>query len=305
MTDRVPAQGAACGICGSERLRSLFEARDRNFNTTDRTFTVARCPECGIAQTIPHPAPSEFALYYPAVYYPTTELDAASYHRFIGRYQEDKVSRLLRFRKSGSLLDVGCGVGYFLKEVGKKEFQARGVEVSELAARTGRERFNLDIVCGDIFSCAFASGSFDIVTLWQVLEHVPEPVKVLAEVGRILKKGGLLIIAVPNISSFQAGAFRSRWYHLDVPRHLYHFDPPGLKRLVGDAGFETQRIMFFSREHNWAGYIGSIVRLAPPHQSLLERAARKLVGHPLSHLLAWSESLARKGGTFELYATKL
>ena len=296
--------GEHCAICGSRDLKVLFEAGDRNFGTTPARFIIARCEGCGVAQTLDVPFGEEARRFYPDVYYPTTELDGRAYERYIGRYQRAKLRGIRRFKKSGMLLDVGCGVGYFLREAGEHGFKAEGIEYSEVAAKTGRERFGLSIATGDALTAPLTTPAFDVITLWQVLEHLRNPRETLRKLGALLNPEGLLVIAVPNISSVQALLFRSRWYHLDVPRHLMHYDPASLRRLLAEEGFAVKHIDHFSSEHNWAGYFGSALHMAPPALSLRGKLMRKTVGIPLSRCLAFSESALGKGGTITVFAVK-
>lgn len=295
---------APCGICGSVPLRELFRATDTNFHTTDESFLVARCPRCGVAQTVPRPAPGAMGRYYPPAYYPTSELDARRYDRQIGRFQRAKVEHLRRHCRAGRVLDVGCGMGYFLREAAQRGYGTKGVEISSQAAALGRSRFGLDIVTGDLSSAALPASAFDAVTFWQSLEHMHAPADALREAHRLLVQGGILAVAVPNTASVQASLFGARWYHLEVPRHLYHFDPASLGALAEACGFRVLEVRYGSAEHDWAGILGSIIPLSRAGEPRLQRLLRKGVGAPLARALAFIESSARRGATFELFAAK-
>ncbi len=214
------------------------------------------------------------------------------------------MKRIRRFRSNGKLLDVGSGVGYFVKEALENGFEAEGIEFSSDAAKIGQQHFHLNIHFGDLFTVDFPKNSFDIITLWQVLEHMQNPQKVLRKVHYLLKTEGLLAIAVPNFSSFQSKIFQDRWYHLEIPRHLFHYDPICLDQLLQKNGFDIESINFFSKEHNWAGILGSVIRLSAKNESLIHKVFRKSVGFYCSRLLAWVESALKLGGTFEVYAVR-
>jgi hypothetical protein len=124
----------------------------------------------------------------------------------------------------------------------------------------------------------------------------------LATVHRLLRKDGVLVLTVPNFASLQARIFRARWYHLEVPRHLYHFDPVSLRRLLDRQGFRVDRERHDSAEHNWAGILGSIMPLTPEKNAALGRAGRKLIGRPVARAVAALETGLRSGGTFALIA---
>ena len=293
-----------CGFCGRDGLVPMFRAQDLNFHTTEEVFAVERCPTCGVAQTVPRATEEELGHYYPSRYYPTVVLDASQYERSIGRFQKDKVAFFRRYRTGGKLLDIGCGAGYFLRECSASGFDAEGIEFSREAASFGRSQWQLRITEGDLLSAQLADGSFDVITMWQVFEHLPNASAALDRVYALLRPGGLLVVAVPNIGSWQARLFRGRWYHLDVPRHQYHFEPRTLRALLAKRGFVVRGESHQSAEHNWAGIMGSLVEFSPSHISLAGRALRRYVGRPLAGAAAWLEAAMGKGGTFTLCAEK-
>ena len=295
----------ACGICGGTDLTPLFRAADLNFHTTDDVFTIARCRGCGVAQTVPRMSEKELGQHYPSRYYPTVVLDAAQYERSIGRYQKDKIRVVRRFRRSGRVLDIGCGAGYFLHEAAEAGYDPEGLEFSKEAAAFGRTHWNLRIAEGDLLNASLADGSFDIVTMWQVLEHLPRASDALGRVRSILRPGGLLIAAVPNFGSWQSKIFRGRWYHLDVPRHQFHFDTRALRTFLENRGFRVAGVDYHSPEHNWAGIMGSLVEFSPSHISIAGRAMRRFVLRPLTRIAARVEEMFGKGGTVTICAERI
>jgi SAM-dependent methyltransferase len=111
---------------------------------------------------------------------------------------------------------------------------------------------SLLLIEGDIYSEALVEGGFEVLTLWHVLEHLPNPAAVLQRVRALLRPGGWLFVSLPRFDSLQASIFRSHWYAFDdVPRHLYHFSKSSLDRLLREAGFAIQRHLLFSRLVNF------------------------------------------------------
>lgn len=295
-----PGTPFECGICGGTAGKFLFSARDLNFQTTDEVFSVVRCRACGTAQTVPRPAEHSLGRFYPPSYYPTGGYDRAYYRRRIQPSQRDKLDIVRRFRQFGTLLDVGCGAGFFVREATEQGFSAQGIELSREAVEFGMREGDVRLREGDLLHTQYPDTSFDIVTLWHVLEHLPQPVETLKRIRALLKPGGMLVIAVPNFDSFQARVFRGRWYHLEVPRHLYHFSPGTLRRLLDAGGFDVLAEYQQSPEHNWAGILGSLVPLVAPNGSYVGRLARLVAGRPLARAAAAVETAFHRGGTFTL-----
>ena len=289
-----------CGICGGTAGEFLFSSRDFNFQTTDESFSVVRCSACGTSQTVPRPPEDTLGRFYPPSYYPAGGYDQSYYRRRIEPSQRDKLGIVRRFRSSGTLLDVGCGAGFFVREASKAGFSAQGVEFSHEAVDFGMREGGIRITEGDLLDAQFPDSSFDIVTLWHVLEHLPRPVEALKRIRALLKPGGVLVIAVPNFDSVQARVFRGRWYHLEVPRHLYHFTPGSLRRLLDAGGFDVLAEYQRSPEHNWAGILGSLVPLVATNGSYAGRVARLVAGRPLARGAAALETAFHRGGTFTL-----
>ena len=202
----------------------------------------------------------------PAVPAPAGELYTAAYYR-----KMSGLSRLLellflrerrlaveRHKRPGSLLDVGCGTGEFLRTMAAAGWAVSGVEPSEAAAGCARE---FTVHRGGLADAGFGPGAFDAVTLWQVLEHLPD---LPGELGRIragLKDDGVLIISVPNIRSLQAAAGGRVWFHLDLPRHRWQFSPETLARLLDQAGFRVRALGHFSLEYGPYGWWQTLFNL--------------------------------------------
>jgi SAM-dependent methyltransferase len=139
------------------------------------------------------------------------------------------------WRGRGRYLDVGCGSGSALGVAQALGWQVAGVEVDEAAARKAR-RFSPRVHVGDLLGAPFAAGEFDLVTSFHVLEHVPDPVAAVRRMLEWLDGGGLLILEVPNAGGLGARLFGHAWSGLELPRHLSHFTPTTLERVVTRAG---------------------------------------------------------------------
>jgi SAM-dependent methyltransferase len=140
-------------------------------------------------------------------------------------------------QRQGRVLDVGCATGLFLREMSQAGWQAAGIEPIASAADFARRRFGLDVFQGMLGEAAYESESFDVVTLWDVLEHTFSPSTELVNAARLLRPGGLLALSVPNWDSPDRWIFGRHWQGLDSPRHLFVFTRDSLTRLLTQAGF--------------------------------------------------------------------
>ncbi|KAB7732334.1 methyltransferase domain-containing protein [Rudanella paleaurantiibacter] len=154
--------------------------------------------------------------------------------------------------KPGKVLDVGCGTGLFLETCHKGGWQINGVEPDANARTVATNRLQIQVKA-DIDQ--ITDNEFDLLTMWHVLEHVPDLPQTLVKLRNRIRVGGTLLIAVPNSDSLDAQHFRNHWAAYDVPRHLSHFTPPTLKKLVNESGFAFQEMhpMYFD-----AFYIGML-----------------------------------------------
>jgi 2-polyprenyl-3-methyl-5-hydroxy-6-metoxy-1,4-benzoquinol methylase len=237
----------ACDLCGSVTVRELYTAKDRLRNT-DLLFSIAECFGCGVLRTLPDMSDAELARYYPDDYWG----GAGPSQTWIESSQSEKTRFLSRCGLAGgSILDVGCGSGFFLRALSPARWERFGVETSEAAARAAeRAAGSGHVFAGTLTQSAWADSTFDVVTFWSALEHTNEPRANLREAKRIIKRGGSLIVQAPNAASYQARFFGADWFALDAPRHRYHFTLSLLDRLLSEIGFEVYRVTYFSKAHN-------------------------------------------------------
>ena len=163
---------------------------------------------------------------------------------------------------TGRILDIGCGRGVMLADLKKKGWDCYGTEQSDIVGDPLYAYNGIKIkTISDIKSCEYSKNFFDCVSLWHVLEHLADPVGTLQEIRRILKPGGILVIEVPNFSSWQSRLGLWRWIYLEVPRHLYHFSMRSLIGLLEKNGFQCLRVSTFSLEFGPFGMIQSLLNL--------------------------------------------
>jgi SAM-dependent methyltransferase len=166
-----------------------------------------------------------------------------AYHKLISAAGQNSPARwefrketVAQYKHSGALLDLGCSSGSFLESLPRDSWKLYGIEMSAEGARTAETRTGAQVFVGDILDAPFGPESFDVITCFDVLEHLYEPRMVMARVGEWLKPGGIFYVLVPNVDSAEARVFGSYWHGLEMPRHLFHYSPASLKFLAESAG---------------------------------------------------------------------
>ncbi len=236
-----------CPQCRSEDVSFLLSARDHL--VSGETYTIDRCRRCGLAFTVNPPSEDEIHRYYVSddyISHSDKKNSLADYFYHIARgLMLRKKYRLVAGatgRKTGNLIDIGSGTGYFASFMQKKGWTVTGIELNDKAREYSVTRFAVNAVPPSELS-EVDELSVECITFWHVLEHLYDPGKWLSEVNRILKDEGRCLIALPNLDSADARWYGNRWAALDVPRHLWHFSPEALVRLAEDHGFTCDRIL--------------------------------------------------------------
>lgn len=267
-------------------------------------YSILKCGACGLGVTSPFPAAGQADELNAKTY--NGEQRAAVYSSRAREFEEryrGYLARIKGLQPTGALLDVGCNIGVFLSAAREEGFSVTGVEMNASCASYGREKYNLDIRGSSLQAAGFPGGAFDVVTLFDVLEHVPDPRGFLAEVNRVLKSGGLLVIQSPNLDSFMAALLKEKWNWLTPPDHLYHFTPRAMQSLLGQQGFIVRELRTWEPASDFSGNIFSGFHAdgfaARSFRKLLWLAGSVLI--PLLQRFWWK---AKKGGLIEVYAVK-
>jgi len=228
-----------CVLCKSNEFQHLVERGDRLISAT-KTFHYVQCKRCELISLWPKLEKQEVAQYYPEVYdsYITDEAALDKLSQLLYRRGLEKKRRTITRRKAGPgrLLDVGCATGQFLFHMERYGWQVSGVEPGSQAAAHAREHYHLNVINGELKDAKFPDGFFDVVTLWDVFEHVDDPLASLMEINRIMVEDGLLVLSIPNLSSFDARIFKGHWIGWDAPRHLHLFTLETLETFLSEAG---------------------------------------------------------------------
>lgn len=230
-------QDVACGLCGSP---------EREVRFTDGPFQVVRCARCQLTYVTPRLAPGALiADVYDEGYWSSNAAKDRGYSDYrsdaplyLATYKKRLSVVRRHFAKPGRVLDVGCAAGYFLSVMKDEGWQVTGIEPSDAIRGQAIERLGAaNVHAGLLEDVPLERHSFDLVTFWDVIEHVPDPVAALAHVRSLLRPGGKLLIETQNVESRAAKILGKAWQHYKHAEHIYHFDPKTIRDLMDQAGF--------------------------------------------------------------------
>ena len=250
---RCETANPTCLLCGTPDCPIRASADENAVRGAGFFYRLHQCSECGLQFIHPQPAPAALEKLYGEGFYSEAKRDDLI-SRLFARYEQlcywDRFRIFRRQPDNLKLLDVGSGNGHFLAFMRRRGWQVSGVEWSRAGVEIARRQFDIDVFQGPVEDAAFPASHFDVVTLWHVLEHLPDPLETGKEIYRILKPGGTIVVAVPNVESFEAVYFKEKWALLDLPRHLYGFSPRTIELLLHAAGLEVTRVEHFSLEYS-------------------------------------------------------
>ncbi len=257
-----------CPLCGGAGDYT-FTGRDLMFRG-ERPYDYHTCSVCGAVYQYPTPDAAQIGSFYPDnynIYQPPGHirlppgLDRAWLKRY-GGYAHLATGMLadlaapitgafrpvppLRYRPDGILLDVGCGNGKYLLQMRELGWSVKGVEFNQKPVGICRAN-GLDVFHGDLLDAHFADSSFDAITAHHLIEHLPNPAKIVREMARILKPGGQLLVRTPNTGALGRAWLKHYWFADDVPRHLVLFNPASLARLAEASGLRVEHIATLPR----------------------------------------------------------
>jgi len=219
----------------------LCQTSERELLIEKDGWKVHRCPTCGLGFLDPRPSESEIEGLYRSDYFSERydggiDLESPQYKKRLSG-ERHRIKFIKSIKRSGYLLDIGCGYGYFLDASRREGYTVHGLDVSEWATQYAVEKLGLSMTIGKIGDVHFPSQNFDIITMWHSLEHTPDPHKALQRAKSWLKKDGILVIDVPNYEGTDARKIWHEWDDWSLPFHYWHFTFKSLKQLLSHHGF--------------------------------------------------------------------
>ena len=228
-----------CPICDSDQLAIDSEITD-HFLSGEK-FRLTKCNNCGFLFTNPRPKKSQLGKYYQSEDYFSHSkkkkgLITFLYNSVKNYSLHNKFNLISRYKNSGSILDIGCATGEFLNHFKKHGWETKGIEPAEEPRNFAIENYNLVVKPEDDLKNV-TDERYDVISMWHVLEHVPDLNERMEQISRLLKKDGLLVIALPNYLSWDGQHYQNYWAGYDVPRHLYHFSEKSIAKLLDKYNF--------------------------------------------------------------------
>ena len=315
-----------CIFCKKKITTLVLEnvSINRNF------YNLYECDKCNIGMLHPFPSEEELAKLYSCGNYRTGTGKRFGFAIesliYLGRLR--KRGRISKYVKTGTILDIGCGRGLFLDVMRRGGWHTIGTEFNEETASYAIKTYGLKVLSGDIIQHKLLPESLDAININQVLEHLKNPDKIIEESFRLLRKGGVLIISVPDLRSPQFAIGKENWFLLDLPFHLFHFTEEGLSELLRKNQFKVKHIKRFSLEISPFGWLQTLLNVSGVRFNLLydllkspelrkgDMGPISFVGiiatflllpiyFPLALVLSVFESLIlKRGGSVEVYAEK-
>ncbi len=215
----------SCPVCGNNHFSHFLNCTDYYFSKKD--FNIVSCDNCGFRFTNPRPSEDKLQSYYFSdnyISHSDSKKGIISYFYYLIRNHtiKQKFNLINNYKSGKNILDIGCGTGEFLNFFKNKNWNTTGIEPSSNARTSAENNYNLSVFDEDHLN-SLEKNSFDVITMWHVLEHVSNLRERITQVKNLLANDGILVIALPNSNSFDSKFYGRFWAAWDVPRHLYHF----------------------------------------------------------------------------------
>lgn len=261
-----------CNLCGSS---------ERQPYCPENGLGLVECQSCGLVYVSPRPDSTELYALYGETYFHNNESGVVGYTDYIAdeanirQTSNRRLRHLQQFIQPGKLLDVGCATGFFIDEAQKRGWQVQGLDVSSFAVGYAREHFHLDVQHGSFTELEFPQGAYDVVSLWDVIEHVPDPTAYIQRAAQLLRKDGVVVLATPDVDSFPARMAGKRWVGYKLSEeHIYYFSVKTLTKMLNDAGFDVLNVRHVGKYVTLRLFLNRLGMYFPSLAKLLELGER-------------------------------
>ncbi|MFK7978253.1 MAG: class I SAM-dependent methyltransferase [Halioglobus sp.] len=326
LTNQAIKKTSLCWNCASDASEPIFIARD--FDTALQSFPIRSCSQCGLVYSA-NIGDGVLEAAYSRAYYGSEKAKFVPVVEAIVRFGQRRQAQSIikKYRRNAgakatnelAVLDIGCGRGLLLQAFAQLGANCLGIERDEFP---GSKPKGVELHVGSVSDSALTGRRFDIIVIWHVLEHITDLGQLFDELPKHLNPGGLLVISVPNFSSWQSQLFKRHWFHLDIPRHVTHFEKPWLDEKLSELGLVVVDSNTFTATQNVYGFLQSTLNAIFPekpnrlyHLLTRGRGARErvsLIGWgvlaaalmPIAILETILAELAGRGATLTSYAIK-
>ena len=238
-------QITSCPICNSATHSHYLTCKD--YTVSNSEFTIVRCNSCNFHFTNPRPDSKSIGSFYESEEYishsNTKKGLINKLYQLVRNYTlKQKESLISQHVSRGTLLDIGCGTGEFLNHMRKAGWSVLGIEPGEKARNFASTNYSIPVE-NESALLNLSPESYDLISMWHVLEHVHNLNERVKKLHELIKQDGLVVIAVPNYTSYDAEKYGAYWAAYDLPRHLYHFSPNSIQQLFAKHGFVQHKVM--------------------------------------------------------------
>ena len=215
---------------------------------TKNSYEIHRCSSCGLKFVSPQPSDEELKRIYDSSYFQRGnkyfDKDTSEAAVRTRRNDVQKLELVIKHKETGALLDLGCAMGGFLDVAQDSGFEVTGLELSDFSAKHTEKELGCKVYNCDLLQANIPSNSFDVITMWDVIEHLKNPEETLKEIERILKPGGYLFATTGDIGSLYAKITGRYWHLMTPPQHLFFFTRPSLTKMLGRAKLNVKEFVY-------------------------------------------------------------
>ena len=238
--DDIARKHVPCNLCGSDARQPYCP---------ENGLGLVQCQNCDFVYVSPRPDADELYALYGETYFHNNESGVVGYtdyikdERNIRKTAQRRLGHLERYVQPGKLLDVGCATGFFMDEAQQRGWSVIGLDVSSFGVEYAQKHFGLNAVNSTLTDFEAQTGSFDALTLWDVIEHVPDPTAYVRKSAELLRSGGIISLATPDVDSLPARLAGKRWVGYKLSEeHVYYFSVTTLTRMLNEAGFDVVNV---------------------------------------------------------------
>ena len=269
----------SCNYCGGRRHTPLFDSLSPR---------ISRCDACGLIFNAVLPSEEELEGIYTEEYYRSKDSLKYGYTNYLAdrsnivKTSERRLAEIEKIQHPGSLLDVGCAFGFFMDVARGRGWRVSGVDISKFATEYATGELGLDVDRCSAEYCEYGSRSYDVITMWDLIEHLRDPAGTLRRLAGALKEDGILVLSTPDVESLPAGVMGERWLGWQLRNeHLYYFSHTTLEQMLNAAGLEVIRQRHIGKHVTFDLFVDRLALYGRPAAALL-RYLRRLFPAPLS-----------------------